>query len=176
MVRVTIRRSSDELVGKVEASERVHRRHLERVMQIEIREQARDTLSEHGFADTWRPMEEHVVSTCCSYFAGPLSLGLTDHIRQVNTTVRMPTGSLTQYLDGVDRRYRCAAQKCDQLGDRGNTKDPNAFNEFRLPGLAQRDDYPAEACLLSRQGGGQNAADGSETTIQPKLAQEDCSA
>ena len=38
MVRVTIRRSGDELVGKVEASQRVHRRHLERVMQSEIRE------------------------------------------------------------------------------------------------------------------------------------------
>jgi hypothetical protein len=170
MVRVTIWRSGDELVGKVEASERVHCRHFERVMQSEIREQARDTLSEHGLADAWRAMEEHVVSTCCSYFAGPLRLGLTDHIRHVKTTVRMPSGSLTHDLDGVNRRYRGAAQKGDQLGDRGNAEDPDAFNEFRLSGLAPWDDYPGEASLLSRQSGGQNAADGAETTIQPKLA------
>jgi hypothetical protein len=49
-------------------------------------------------------------------------------------------------------------------------KDPNAFTEFRLLGLAQWDDYPGEAGLLSRQSGGQNAAAGSETAIQPKLA------
>lgn len=88
----------------------------------------------------------------------------------------MTDGSLTHDLDGISRRYRDATHKRDQLGDRGNTKDPNAFNEFRLSGLAQWDDHPGEACLLSRQSGGQNAADGSETTIQPKLAHQDCSA
>ena len=139
-------------------------------MQSEIREQARDTLSEHGLADSRRAMEAHVVPTCCGYFAGPLRLGLTDHIRQVKATVRMAAGSLTHDLDGVNRRYRDAAQKGDQLGDRGNTKDLNALNEFCLSGLAERHDHSAEACLLSRQSGGQDAADGLETTIQPKLA------
>jgi hypothetical protein len=176
MVWVTVGRSGDELVGKVEASKRMHRRHLERVVQYKIREQARHTLSEHGLADAWRAMEEHVVSTCCGYFAGPLRLGLTDHIRQVKTTVRMAAASLTHDLDGVNQRYRDAAQKRDQLGDRGNTKDPNALNKFRLSGLAQWDDHSGEACLLSRQSGRQNAADGSEATIQPKLAQQYCSA
>jgi hypothetical protein len=115
-------------------------------------------------------MEEHVMPPGTGYFAGPLRLGLTDHIRQVKTAVGMPAGSLTHDLDGVNRRYRGAAQKGEQLGDRGNTKDPNAFNEFRLSGLPQWHDYPGEAGLLSRQSGGQHAADGSQTTIQPKLA------
>ena len=39
--------------------------------------------------------------------------------------------------------------------------------KLRLSGLAQSDDHPGEARLLSRQSGGQNAADGSQTTIQP---------
>mgnify|MGYP003288055323 CR=1 FL=1 len=89
-------------------------------------------------------MEEHVMPTGSGYLAGPLSLHLTDHVCQVETTVRMSAGSLTHDLDGVNRRYRGAAQKGDRLGDRGNTKDPNAFNEFRLSGLAQWDDYPGE--------------------------------
>jgi hypothetical protein len=55
---------------------------------------------EHGLADTWRAMEQHVVPTRRGYFAGPLSLDLTDHICQVKTTVRMPTGPLSYYLDG----------------------------------------------------------------------------
>jgi hypothetical protein len=116
-------------------------------------------------------VEEHVVPARCSYFAGPLRLDLTDHIRQVKTTVRMPAGPLTHDLDGVhDRRYWRAAQKGDQLGDRGNTKDPNALNKPRLPSLTQWDDNPGETRPLSRQSGGQNAADGPQTTIQPKLA------
>jgi hypothetical protein len=81
------------------------------------------------------------------YFAGPLSLDLTDHICQVKTTVRMPTGPLSYYLDGLDRRNRDAAQKGDQLSDGGNTKDFNAINKLRLPGLTQCHDHPAKpAC------------------------------
>jgi hypothetical protein len=115
--------------------------------QIEIREQAGDTLREHGLADTWRAMEQHVVPTRRGYFAGPLSLDLTDHICQVKTTVRMPTGPLSYYLDGLDRWNRDAAQKGDQLSDGGNTKDFNAINKLRLPGLTQCHDHPAKpAC------------------------------
>jgi hypothetical protein len=117
VVRVAVGRSSDEFVGKVETSERVHRRHFKRVMQSKIRKQARDTLSEHGLADTWRAMEEHVVPTCCGYLTSPLRLDLTDHIRQVKTTACMPAGSLPYHLDRVNRRYRAAAQKRDQLSD-----------------------------------------------------------
>ena len=76
-------------------------------------------------------MEKQVVSTGCSYFAGPLRLGLTDQIRQVKTRVRMPAGSLTHDLDGVNRQYR-APQNGDKLGDRGNAEHIDAFNEFRL--------------------------------------------
>jgi hypothetical protein len=37
MVRVAVGRSGDGVVGKVEASERVHRRHIEAVVQNKIR-------------------------------------------------------------------------------------------------------------------------------------------
>jgi hypothetical protein len=117
MMRVAVGRSGDELVGKIEASERVHRRHFKGVMQNKIREQARNTLSEHGLADPRRAMEKHVMPTRRSYFAGPLGLDLTDHICQVKTMVRMLPGPLSHYLDGVNRRHRDAAQKGDQLGD-----------------------------------------------------------
>jgi hypothetical protein len=55
MVWVAVRRSGHELIGKVEAGKRVHRRHLERIVQTGIREQARYTLSEHGLADPGGP-------------------------------------------------------------------------------------------------------------------------
>ena len=64
--------------------------------------------------------------------------------RPAHSTSSSTTGSLTHNLDGVNRRYRGAAQKGDQLRDRGNAKDPNAFNELRLSGLAQWDDHPAK--------------------------------
>jgi hypothetical protein len=113
-------RSGDELVGKVEASERVRSRHFERVMQSEITEQARHTLSEHGLADAWWAVEEHVVSTRCGYFTGPLGLDLTYHIRQVKTTVRMSAGSLTMTSTGSTGGI-VAPPIGDQLSDRGNT-------------------------------------------------------
>jgi hypothetical protein len=117
MVWVAVGRSGDELIGKVEAGERVHRRHFKGVVQNKIWEQARDTLSEHGLADPWRAMEEHVVPTRSGYFAGPLGLDLTDDIGQVKTMVRMLPGSLAYYLDGIYRRHRDAAQKGDELSD-----------------------------------------------------------
>ena len=103
MVRVAVRRSGDQLVVEIEAGERVHRRHFERVVQIEIREQAGDTLSEHGLADARRTMEEHVVPPCCGYFAGPLSLDLTDHICQIKTAVGdIEPEALREHLDPDD--------------------------------------------------------------------------
>jgi hypothetical protein len=92
MVRVAVGRSGNELIGEVEASQRVHRRDFEGVMQSEIREQAQDTLSEHGLAHAWRAMEEHVMPAGSGYLAGPLRLHLTDQIRQVKTTLGMLAG------------------------------------------------------------------------------------
>jgi hypothetical protein len=37
MVRITVGRSGNEFVGKVEAGERVHRRDFEGVVQVKIR-------------------------------------------------------------------------------------------------------------------------------------------
>ena len=145
-------------------------------MQSEIREQARDTLGEHGLADTRRAVEEHVMPTGSGYLAGPLGFDLADHVCQVETALGVCASPVAQHLDRVDQRHRLATQEGDQLGDRGNTEDLDAFNQFRLSGLTQRHDHPAEARLLSRQSGGQNAADRSEPTIQPKLAQQNCSA
>jgi hypothetical protein len=46
MVWVTVGRSGNEFIGKVEAGKRMHRRHLKRIVQTEIREQARYRLSD----------------------------------------------------------------------------------------------------------------------------------
>ena len=151
MVWVAVGRSGDEFVGQVEPSERVHRRHFEGVVQGQIREQARDTLGEHGLADTWRAVEEHVMPAGSGYLAGPLGLDLTDHVCQVETTLGVLAGRVAHHLDRVDQRHRLAPQEGDQLGDRGNTEDLDAFDEFRLSGLAQRHDHPREARLLGRQ-------------------------
>jgi hypothetical protein len=89
----------------------VHRRHLEGVVQNKIREQARDTLREHGLADSWRALEEHVVSTCRGYFAGPLGLRLTDDICQA----RSPTTS-TGSTGGIGTPRRKAANWLIEAG------------------------------------------------------------
>jgi hypothetical protein len=47
-------------------------------MQVEIREQARDTLREHGLADARRAVEEHVMPTCSGYLTSPLRLHLPE--------------------------------------------------------------------------------------------------
>jgi hypothetical protein len=52
-------RSGNELVSEVEPSQRVHRRHFEGVAQVKIGKETRNTLGEHGFADTRRAVEEH---------------------------------------------------------------------------------------------------------------------
>jgi hypothetical protein len=171
MVRITVGRSGDQFIGKIEARERVHRRHFEGVVHVEIRKQARDTLRKHGLPDTRRTVEEHAVPTGRRNLAGPLGLGLPDHICQVETTVRVLTGSLADDVDGFDQRHWYALQEGDQLGDRGNTEDIDPFDEFRLSGLPQGHDHPGEACLLGGQCGGQDSAYRTEATVQAKLAQ-----
>jgi hypothetical protein len=79
-------------------------------------------------------VEEHVVSPGGGYFASPLGLHLTNHICQVETTVRVPTSPLTDDFNGVHRRQRDALQEGHHLGERGNTEDLDSCNEFRLAG------------------------------------------
>ena len=94
VVRVAVRRSGDELVGKIEPSERVHCRDLEGVAHVEVGKQARDSLGEHGLADSRRAVEEHVVPASRGYLASPLRLHLANNIGQVEMAVRVATGSL----------------------------------------------------------------------------------
>ena len=136
MVWVAVGRSDDELVGKIEASQGVHRRHFEGVAHNKIRKQARDTLSEHGLADSRRAVEEHMVPARSGYFAGPLGLHLTDHIRQVKTALGVLAGSVAHHLDRIDQRHRPALQEGDELSDRGNTEHIDPCDELGLSGLA----------------------------------------
>ena len=67
-------------------------------------------------------MEEHVMPSASSHLAGPLSLHLTDHICQVQTTHGVRTGCVTHHLDRIHLRHRFAAQESDQLSDRCDTE------------------------------------------------------
>ena len=60
----------------------------ERVVQIEIGQQARHPFGEHGLADPRRTVEQHVVPAGRGYLAGPLGLDLTDHVGQVELAAR----------------------------------------------------------------------------------------
>ena len=113
MVRVTVRRPGDELVGKVEAGERVHCRDLEGVAHIEVGKQARDSLGEHGLPDSRRAVEKHVVPASRGYLASPLRLHLANNIGQVEMAARVATDSLPDHLNRVDRRHRNALEKRD---------------------------------------------------------------
>ena len=102
-MRVAVGRSADQLVREIEAGERVHRRDLERVRYVKVRQQARNSFGEHGLADTRWTVEEHVVPARRSYLAGPLGLDLANHISEVETALRMAVGPLTDDLNGVNR-------------------------------------------------------------------------
>ena len=171
VVGVTVGRSADQLVREIEAGERVHRRDLERVRYVKVRQQARNSFGEHGLADARWTVEEHVVPARRSYLAGPLGLDLANYIGEVETTLRMAVGPLTDDLNGVNGGHRGASQKSDQLSDRADTEDLDSCNEVRLPGLTQRNDHPLEASLLSREPSRQNPAYRPEATVQPHLAQ-----
>jgi hypothetical protein len=140
-------------------------------VHIEVRKQACNPLGKHRLSYTWWTVEQHVVSTGGGDLAGPLGLDLTHDICQIETTVRMLAGRLTDHVDGLNFRHWIAPQEGDQLGDRANTKDLDPLDQFGLTGLAQRNDHPREARLLSRQRGGQNAAYGAKATIQPEFTQ-----
>jgi hypothetical protein len=74
VVRVTVWRPSDQLIGKIEASKRVHCGDFQRIVHLKIGKQARNALSEHGLADSRWAVEEHLVATGCGHFTGPLGI------------------------------------------------------------------------------------------------------
>jgi hypothetical protein len=69
------------------------------------------------------------------YLAGPLSLNLTDHICQVQTTLGVPIGPIAYYIDWIRRRQSLALQEGDQLSDRGNTEHVDPCDQLRLSSL-----------------------------------------
>jgi hypothetical protein len=132
MMRIAIGRSGDQFVSKIEPGKRVDRGNLKRVVNIKIRKQAGNSLGQHCLPDARRPMKEHVMATGSGHLAGPLGLNLTHDIRQVETTARVLAGLLPHHFDRLNKRHRLASQKGDQLGDRGNTKDLDPFNQLGL--------------------------------------------
>jgi len=58
----------------------VHRRHFEGIVKVKVGKEARDTLSEHGLADSGWAMEEHVMPAGSGDLAGQLSLQLPDYV------------------------------------------------------------------------------------------------
>jgi hypothetical protein len=86
-------------------------------VDIKIRKQAGNSLGQHRLSDPRRPMKEHVMTTGRGHLAGPLSLNLTYHICDVETTARVLAGLLAHHLNRFDKRHRVAAEKGDQLGD-----------------------------------------------------------
>ena len=61
MVRVAVGRSGDQLVGKVEASQGVHRGYFERVGYVQIGKKTRNSFGEHRLADPRWAVEQHVM-------------------------------------------------------------------------------------------------------------------
>jgi hypothetical protein len=110
MVKVAVGRSGNKLVSEIETGKRVHRRHLEGVVQSKIREQARDTLREHGLADSRRAVEEHVMPTRRGYFAGPLGLDLTHHGSSQPKSTANPAASSSNGLEAPRHRFRRSAR------------------------------------------------------------------
>jgi hypothetical protein len=86
-------------------------------------------------------MEQHVMPTGCGHLTSPLSLGLTDHICQVQTTVRMPAGPLAHNLDRLNSRHQNSPQEGLQLADRGDAEDFDPFDQVASPGLPERHDH-----------------------------------
>ena len=79
-------------------------------------------------------------------------------------------GRVAYDLNRIDQRHRLITKESDQLGDRGDPEHVDPSDQLRLSGLTQGHDHSREACLLSRQGGWQDAAHRPQTTIQPEFA------
>jgi hypothetical protein len=124
-------------------------------VKVEVGKQARHTLSEHGLADSWWPMEEHVMSAGGGYVAGPLGLQLPDHVGKIEAALGVLAGRITHHLDRIDQWQGFIPEQGDQLGDRGNAEDIDACDEFRFSGLPQWHDHPGKTRLLGRKRGGQ---------------------
>jgi hypothetical protein len=78
----------------------VHRRDLEPVGYVKVRQQARNSFDRHGLADTRRTVEQHVMPARRSYLARPLGLDLANYIGEVEAALRMAVGPLTDDLNG----------------------------------------------------------------------------
>jgi hypothetical protein len=104
-------------------------------VHIKIRKQAGTTLGQHRLPDAGRPVKEHVMPAGGCHLAGPLGLNLTDDICQVEMAAGVLAGLLPHHFDRLNKRHRLTTKEGDQLGDRGDAKDLDPFNQLGLTSL-----------------------------------------
>src|SRR5688572_14597989 len=111
----------------------MHSRHFEGIVKVEVGQQARDTLSEHGLADSWWAMKKHVMSAGSGYLAGPFGLQLADHVCKIKVALGVLAGRVAHHLDRIDQGQGFVPEQGDQLGNRGNAEHIMPATSFASP-------------------------------------------
>ena len=87
-----------------------HGGRFERSLRCQRRQQAGQTLRQHGFATARRPGKKQGMSTCRRYLECPLGAGLTAHISQIRHNVG---GNIARFRMAFGQRRLSAKMRTD---------------------------------------------------------------
>ena len=157
--------------GRQHAGDAVHLGCFERLLEGEARQDACESLGEHGLARARRPDHQHVVISGRGNFERAFGGCLAADIAEV----RAADGVV---LKGVGRRLRCGeteglVQELHDLGQMTQTEDLKILDDGGLGGVLRRDEQVLDAALLRAYGNGEDATDGSQAAIEREFADQE---
>ena len=157
-------------------AEGTDRGHLHRGIVVEGRQDARQTLRQHGFTRTGRASQQHVVATRSGNFQGETTLRLTGdiaHIRGNFSRFRHRGARLRLRGGRVGQLLGLRAESGKNLRQAAETTHLRAGNERRLLSIFGGHNHAVVSGIHGCFDRRQDARHGAYRSVQSQLAQED---
>ena len=132
------------------------------------REDARETLGQHGLAGTGWPDHQYVVASGRGHLKSAFGGSLAANICKIGSGGFGGLGA-SQLGDG-SREVRGGFQKVDGFGEMANAKDVDAFDYGGFGGVFQREDEVLHAVAAGANRNGKRPADGADGAIEREFA------
>lgn len=191
VMRCAVRSHVDQGLARGQQTRyRVHRSDFQRLLPAEPGQDGRQPLREHRLAGARRPLQEQVVPACGGDLHGRTRRDLAHHIGEVVTVVGLGGAhavhargrSCPRHAQTREQRIRAALlvrflighgfvrEDGDQLAQAAHSQYGHTRHQRRLGRRALRDDHLLVAGVGGGQHGGQDAPDGTHSSVQAQLA------
>jgi hypothetical protein len=169
------RRTDDKLgVAGQQPGQRMHSRHLQRVVHAQVGHQPCEPLRQHRFAGSWRSVQEQMMPTGRRGLDRPAPFALADDVVEIN--LRNPGQRLREQsrLGAWWRlvRHLGPAEQCEHLPQRPHAVHLDAGDQAGFAGVELGDDDALEVGASRGQCHRESTADLTDPAVEAELADD----